>query len=63
MLPPPGIAALLALNFQAGIDQNVQMMKAADRMQVITFDVQQDSDRRMPAKAPQDAYNVSHALC
>ncbi len=52
----------MALNFQARIDQNVQMMKAADLRAGITFDVPQDSDRRTPAKAPQDAYNVCHTL-
>jgi DAK2 domain fusion protein YloV len=63
MSPPQGIAALLALNFQAGIDQNLQMMRAAaDRVQVITFDVQKDGDRHTPAEALQDAYNVCHAL-
>lgn len=61
--PPQGIAALLALNFQAGIDQNVRAMKAAaERVQVITLDMQQDDDQPMPAEAPQDAYNVCHAL-
>jgi Predicted kinase related to dihydroxyacetone kinase len=63
MSSPQGIAALLALNFQAGIDQNLQMMKAAaERVQVITFEVQQDGERHVPAEAPQDAYNVCHAL-
>ncbi|MGQ9829020.1 MAG: DAK2 domain-containing protein [Roseiflexus sp.] len=60
---PQGIAALLALNFQAGIDQNIQTMKAAvERVQVITFSRQQNDDQQIPAEAPQDAYNVCDAL-
>ncbi len=61
--PPQGIAALLALNFQADIDQNVRaMIAAAEQVRVITLDGQRRSATETPAEATQDAYNVCHAL-
>jgi len=63
MSPPQGIAALLALNFQADIDQNIQAMTAATgQVQVLTFDWQRRDDSGTPAEAAQDAYNVCQAL-
>lgn len=61
--PPQGIAALLALNFQADIDQNVRAMTAAaEQVRIITLDMQQCNETETPAEATQDAYNVCHAL-
>ncbi|MCS6940428.1 MAG: DAK2 domain-containing protein [Roseiflexaceae bacterium] len=61
--PPQGIAALLALNFQAEIDQNVQTMTAAaERVRVITFNWRQGNKPETPAEMAQDAYNVCHTL-
>lgn len=61
--PPQGIAALLALNFQANVDQNVQaMMAAVEQVRVITFDEQQCNAIDTPAEATQGAYNVCYTL-
>ncbi|WP_232280151.1 DAK2 domain-containing protein [Roseiflexus castenholzii] len=61
--PPQGIAALLALNFQADVDQNIRAMTAAaERVRVITFDGQRRNEMETPAEAVQDAYNVCHTL-
>lgn len=61
--PPQGIAALLALNFQANVDQNVQaMMAAVEQVRVITFDEQQCNAIETPAEATQGAYNVCYTL-
>lgn len=61
--PPQGVAALLALNFQADVDQNVQaMMAAVEQVCVITFDEQQCNVIETPAEATQGAYNVCYVL-
>lgn len=61
--PPHGIAALLALNFQADIDQNIRAMTAAvEHVRVIAFDWQQGDMSETPAEATQDAYNVCYTL-
>lgn len=61
--PPHGIAALLALNFQADIDQNIRAMAAAaEHVRVMTFNWQQSNVSETPAEATQDAYNVCHTL-
>lgn len=61
--PPQGVAALLALNFQADVDQNVQaMMAAVEQVRVITFDEQQCNAIETSAEATQGAYNVCYVL-